>query len=39
MQMESLLSEVYSQVEMLTEIGERMVLTLKLQDGEKGCGC
>lgn len=37
MQMESLLSEVYSQVEMLTEIGEKMVLTLK--DGEKECCC
>lgn len=39
MQMVSLPSEVYSEVEMLTKIGEKMVLTLKVQVGEKGCCC
>lgn len=35
----SLLSKVYCEVGMLTEIGERMVLTLKLQDEDKECCC
>lgn len=39
MQIVSLLSEVYSQVGMLTEIDERVMLTLKLQDRGKGCCC
>lgn len=39
MQMVSLPSEVYSEVEMLTKIGEKMVLTLKVQVGEKRCCC
>lgn len=38
-QMVSLLSEIYSEVEMLTKIGEKMVLTLKVQVGEKWCCC
>lgn len=37
MWMVPLLSEVYSQVGMQTEIGERMVLILKFQDEEKRC--
>ena len=41
MQIVPFLSEVYSQVGMQTEIGERMVLTLKFQDGERhvAVGC
>lgn len=39
MQMVTLLSEIYSQVGIMTKISERMVLTLKVQDGEKGCCC
>lgn len=39
MQMVPFLSKVYSQVGMQTEIGERMVLTLKFQYGKKGSCC
>lgn len=39
MQMVPFLGEVYSQVGMQTDNGERMMLTLKFQVGEKGCCC